>query len=350
MERSKVTAYEVAKRAGVSQPTVSRVFTPGQRVSADKKDRVRRAARDLGYLPNTLARSLNTGRSFTVGIVLAYLKNPFYTDALQKLSEALSAEGYHVIVFFAANMADEVDGVVDDLLAHQVDGMILASVSVSNDLTTRLQDLGMPYVLFNRGQEDRSLPAVTAANYTGGRKVADFLVKGGHTRIAHIAGWRKSLTGMDRCAGFVEGLAEHEMEPLSVIDSHYRRNVAREAVLTLFDAPVVPDAIFVGNDHMAFSVLETLREELGLTVPDDVSVVGYDDVPMASWRTFSLTTMRQPANRMVAETVRLLIGTIERSEAHSGHIEIDSQLIVRGSARVPDNWPSQANDTTSSTE
>jgi len=350
MKHSKVTAADVARHAGVSQPTVSRVFTPGQSVSKDKAERVRTAARDLGYLPNTLARSLNTGRSYTIGIVLAYLKNPFYPDALQRLSEALSAEGYHVMVFFAANMAEEVDGVVEDLLAHQVDGIILASVSMSNTLTTRLKDLNIPFVLFNRGQEDRSLPAVTAANYAGGREVAEFLVRGGHTRIAHIAGWKKSLTGKDRCAGFLEGLEEHGVEPLQIIDSHYRRNLAREAVLTLFDAPVVPDAIFVGNDHMAFSVLETLREELGRTVPADVSVVGYDDVPMASWPTFSLTTMRQPANRMVAETVHLLMGMIERSEPHQGHIEIESQLIVRSSARVPDGWPSQPQDNANSKE
>ena len=120
MKETRATASDVARRAGVSQPTVSRVFTPGSRVSPDKVERVREAARELGYLPNTLARSLNTGRSCTIGVVLAYLDNPFYPEALQKLSERLRARGYHVMVFFAANLAEEVDGVVEDLLAHQV--------------------------------------------------------------------------------------------------------------------------------------------------------------------------------------------------------------------------------------
>jgi DNA-binding LacI/PurR family transcriptional regulator len=127
---NRVTAIEVAKRAGVSQPTVSRVFTPGTNVSADLRESVLRAADELGYLPNTLARSLNTGRSRTIGIVLAYLNNPFYAEALQTLSNELNARGYHVIVFFAANSLEEVDGVVKDLMAHQVDGIVLASVSL----------------------------------------------------------------------------------------------------------------------------------------------------------------------------------------------------------------------------
>lgn len=339
MPEARVTAADVATRAGVSQPTVSRVFTPGAKVSADKVRRVKEAARALGYRPNTLARSLNTGRSYTVGIVLAYLKNPFYPEALQKLSERLSARGYHLMVFFAANLAEEVDGVVDDLLAHQVDGIILASTSMSNELTVRLRELNMPFVLFNRGQEDRSLPSVTAANYQGGLTAGRFLAAGGHKRVAHIAGWQMSANGRDRMQGFMDGLAEFGQKPLLVVDSHYRREMAIEATRALFRRPDPPDAIFAGNDHMAFAVLETLRCELNLDVPGDVSVVGYDDVPMSAWKTYDLTTLRQPVNRMVDETVKLLLDMIEHAVPPRGRIEIESPLILRGSARIPDDWP-----------
>ncbi len=338
MSDTRITSADVARRAGVSQPTVSRVFTPGAQVSADKIKRVTEAARELGYRPNTLARSLNTGRSYTIGIVLAYLKNPFYPEALQKLSERLSESGYHVMVFFAANMAEEVDGVVENLLAHQVDGIILASVSMSNQLTNRLAEMNIPYVLFNRGQEDRSLPSVTAANFEGGRIAGRFLAAGGHKRIAHIAGWRKSLNGRDRQAGFVAGLAEYGMEPFAIIDSHFRRNLAVEATKTLFKGIEVPDAIFVGNDHMAFAVIETVRCDLGLRIPEDVSIIGYDDVQMAAWKIFDLTTLRQPVNRMVDTTVTLLLGMIEDKQPHSGTVEIESELMVRGSARIPEKW------------
>ena len=338
MADTRITAAHVARKAGVSQPTVSRVFTPGSRVSPDKVKRVQDAARELGYRPNTLARSLNTGRSFTIGIVLAYLKNPFYPEALQKLSERFSERGYHVMVFFAMNLAEEVDGVVEGLLAHQVDGIILASTSMSNQLTSRLRDLNMPFVLFNRGQEDRSLPSVTSANYEGGRLAGRFLAAGGHKRIAHIAGWKKSINGRDRQRGFVDGLAEYGQAPFAIIDSHYRRNMASSATEELFKGKTVPDAIFVGNDHMAFAVLETLRCDLGIRVPEDVSVVGYDDVAMAAWKTYDLTTLRQPVNRMVDETVSMLLGMIEKTQVPKGRLEIESQLIIRGSARVPEGW------------
>ena len=339
MKDVRATAADVARKAGVSQPTVSRVFKPGTGVSSDKVKRVRDAAQALGYVPNTLARSLNSGRSYTIGVVLAYLKNPFFAEVLQIMSERLSEEGYHVMVFFAMNQAEEVDSVVEGLLAHQVDGIILASVSMSNTLTKRLRDLNMPFVLFNRGQEDRNLPSVTAANFQGGQLAGRFLAAGGHKRIAHIAGWKKSLNGRDRQAGFIAGLAEFGLEPFRVIDAHFRRNVAVDATLDLFSGPEVPDAIFVGNDHMAFGVLETLRCELNLKIPDDVSVIGYDDVAMSAWKLIGLTTLRQPANRMVDETVKMLLGMIEGGKPSPGRVEIESPLIVRSSARIPENWP-----------
>lgn len=338
MPQIKITALDVARRAGVSQPTVSRVFTPGAKVSPNLINRVKTAARELGYRPNTLARSLITGRSKTIGLVVAYLNNPFYPEALEKLSVSLRERGYHIMVFIAANLAEEIDPVIDDLLDHQVDGIILASVSMSNELTERLSEEGIPFVLFNRGQENPKLAQVTAANFKGGRKAGRFLAAGGHQRIAHISGWQKSLNGRDRQAGFIAGLNASGLEPFRCIDSHYRREMATDATYELFSGSTVPDAIFVGNDHMAFAVLETLRGDLGLRVPDDVSVVGYDDVQMSAWKIYDLTTLRQPANRMVEATVDLLLSMIDDKPVDSLKIEIDSPLILRSSARIPDNW------------
>jgi DNA-binding LacI/PurR family transcriptional regulator len=331
---NRVTANEVAKRAGVSQPTVSRVFTPGTKVSEDLRRNVLRAADELGYLPNTLARSLQTGRSYTIGIVVAYLNNPFYPEALQKFSKDLNARGYHLMVFFADNSLEEIDGVVEDLMAHQVDAIILAAVSLSNDLSTRLNDLGIPFVLFNRGQEDESLPSVTATNFKGGYLAGQHLVAAGHKRIAHISGWQKALNGRQRQEGFVKALADAGTTPLACIDCHFRREMAIEATRELFRRADKPDAIFVGSDFMAFGVVETLQDELGLKIPDDVSVIGYDDVEMAAWKMFDLTTIRQPINRMVRSTVDLLLDLIEGATDRSIRLEIDSELVVRGSTRA----------------
>jgi DNA-binding LacI/PurR family transcriptional regulator len=332
LRSNRVTALEVAKRAGVSQPTVSRVFTPGSKVSEKKRLSVLRAAEELGYLPNTLARSLNTGRSHTIGIVLAYLNNPFYPEALQRFSNELNARGYHVMVFFAANSSEEVDGVIEDLMAHQVDGIILAAVSLSNQLTRRLHDLDIPFVLFNRGQEDQTLPSVTATNFKGGYLAGQHLAELGHKRIAHISGWQKALNGRQRQDGFIQALADAGLEPLCCIDCHFRREMAIAATRSLVTQTDKPDAIFVGSDYMAFGVLETLKCEFGLSVPDDVSVVGYDDVEMASWKTYDLTTVRQPIDKMVTETVSLLKSLIEGDTSRPRRIEVESGLVLRSSS------------------
>ncbi len=338
MPNTKVTSQDVARAAGVSQPTVSRVFTPGVKVSAALEDKVKTAARELGYRPNTLARSLITGQSMTIGLIVAYLDNPFYTEALEKLSKTLKERGYNIMIFMAANHASDVDGVVHDLLDHQVDGIILASVSASSALTERLLEEAVPLILFNRGHSDKTLSSVTSANHAGGKKVAEFLVAGGHERIAHISGWQGASTGFDRCEGLKEGLADHGLTPHAIVDGLFSREAAAAAARGLFSGGPAPDAIFVGNDHMAFAVIEVLRNELGLEPGKDVSIVGYDDVAMSAWSTFELTTVRQPANRMVDAVVEQLIAQIEGNAPDARHIEIDGPLIIRGSARIPKGW------------
>jgi DNA-binding LacI/PurR family transcriptional regulator len=332
----KITSQDVARKAGVSQPTVSRVFTPGVKVSPALEEKVREAADALGYRPNTLARSLITGQSMTIGLIVAYFDNPFYVEALEKLSTVLKARGYNIIIFMAANHAGDVDQVVNELLDHQVDGIILASVSTSSALTARLLEEGVPLILFNRGHSDRSLSAVTSANHAGGRKVAEFLVAGGHRRIAHISGWLGASTGRDRQDGFLAGLADQGKEPHAVVSGLFSREAAAAATRGLFSDGNPPDAVFVGNDHMAFAVIEVMRAELGLQIGQDVSVVGYDDVSMAAWPSFDLTTVRQPANRMVEATVASLLAQIEGRADGPKHIEIDGPLIIRGSTRKPE--------------
>ena len=336
-----VTATDVAKAAGVSQPTVSRVFTPGANVADKTRELVERTARELGYRPNKLARAMNRGKSNIIGLVVAYLDNPFYAEALETFSSTLQDYGYHVMIFIVSNAEDTVEPIVEDLLAHQVDGIVLASISTTFSLAKNIKSAGIPVVLFNRAQADLSIPAVTAANRDGGRRAAEYLIELGHRRIAHISGWQKSQTGLDRMAGFLDGLKAHDREPFAVIDSRYERPLARAAVLELFDGPEHPDAIFVGNDHMAFAVIEALRHDLGLNIPDDVSVMGYDDIKMAAWRDYDLTTLRQPANRMVQATVEMLITQIRGETPSQSRIEIESELMVRGSTRAHSSPPSQ---------
>lgn len=335
MAQVKVTSAEVATRAGVSQSAVSRVFTPGASASSRTIAKVRKAAEELGYRPNALARAVVSGKSRIIGLVVAYLDNQFYPDVLERLSNALQNEGYHVLVFMASQTAGNIDSVVDELLDYQVDGIIAASVALSSDLTKRCRDAGVPMVLFNRAQDDPYMSAVTSDNVAGGRKVAELFVSAGHTKIGYIAGWEGASTQRDRERGFVEGLAAagRKLHVRAVGD--FKMESARDATRKMF-ANDPPDAVFVANDHMAMAVMDTLRFELGLTVPGDVAVVGYDDVQAASWPAYDLTTVRQPANRMVAETVGILLSKIDGSQVEPKIVEIDGPLIQRGSTRAPE--------------
>lgn len=329
----KVTSNDVARVAGVSQSAVSRVFTPGASASPATRAKVMKAAEDLGYRPNTLARAMITGKSRVIGVVVAYLENQFYPMALELLDGALQERGYHIMLFMAKN-EDSVDAMVEELLSYQVEGIITASVGISNEITTKCAAAGIPVVMFNRGQDTGDHAQVTSDNIEGGRMAANFLVAGGHRKIAHISGWAGSSTGRDRMRGFVDGLAGHALEPVAVEDGEYNQDIASAIARKLCGTPDRPDAIFVGNDHMAFAVMDTLRFELGLSVPEDVSVIGYDDVPIAAWPAYDLTTIRQPINQMVGTAVDVMISRIEGRRA-SERILIPGILKIRGSARKP---------------
>ena len=332
----RVTSHDVARLAGVSQSAVSRAFSPGASVSPKTLEKIMQVADSLGYRPNVIARSLITGRSRIIGMVVAYLGNSFYSAALENISQVLQSKGYHVLVFMAYNTAEELDRVFNDLIDYQVDGIIAASVSLSNTLSERCSAAGIPIVLFNRHQGKQGPTAVTSNNYEGAKQIARFLASSGCRRIAHIAGWSESSTGCDREAGFRDGLAEAGLELHARIDGRWNRNIAAEAARSLFSPDSGrPDGVFVGNDHMAFAVMDVLCHELGLRVPEDVSVIGFDDAPQAGWKAYDLTTYRQPIDEMVDLTVNVLLARIENPAAETMQFAIPGHLVVRRSAKIP---------------
>lgn len=338
MANEKVTSTLVARRAGVSQSAVSRVFTPGASVSPKTAEKVRKIADELGYRPNVLARSLITGKSRIIGVVVAYFENQFYPDAVEKLSNALQREGYHVLIFMASQTAGNIDTVLEEIIDYQVDALIVASVAMSSDLAERCDAAGVPVLLFNRVQEDERFSSVTSDNWSGGRKLAEFLIAGGHRKIAHIAGWEGASTQRDREGGFMAGLtaAGMQLHDRTVGDFHFE--IAQKAARDMFEKANRPDAVFVANDHMAFAVMDVVRNEFGLQVPQDVSIVGYDDVPIAAWSSYDLTTVRQRSNTMVQAVVDALMARIDDPQTEPEQITIDGPLIVRGSARKPEGW------------
>lgn len=234
----------------------------------------------------------------------------------------------------ATNTTGNIDNVVDEILDYQVDGIIAASVGMSTNLAARCSDAGVPVILFNRTQDDKRLSAVTSDNELGGKKVAQLLCKNDHKRIAYIAGWEGASTQRDREKGFIDELKKNGQSLFSREVGNFDLEQARQAARNMFSKDEIPDAVFVANDHMAFAVMDVIRFELGIKIPEQVSVVGYDDVPVAAWPAYSLSTVRQPAKRMVAETVSILIDCIENNSTIARRIEIDGPLIERGSVKI----------------
>ena len=336
--KQKVTSAEVALRAGVSQSAVSRVFTPGASASQKTVNKVKRAAAELGYRPNVLARAMVSGKSRMIGLIVAYLNNQFYPEAVEKLSSSLQEQGYHVLMFMAPQTSGDIDNVIQEILDYQVDGIVAASVALSSELTDRCKEAGVPIVLFNRAQAGDNFSAVTSDNVSGGRKLAEFLIAGGHEKIGYIAGWEGASTQRDREFGFRAGIEMAGRKIAAREVGNFLYEDAAQAARRMFDRPDHPDAVFVCNDHMAFAVMDVLRFELGFSIPGDVSVVSYDDVPNAAWPAYNLTTVRQSANRMVAETVSILMDQIDNHSNEPRRIAIDGPLMVRGSARIPEGW------------
>lgn len=333
MNKPIVTSGDVALLASVSQSAVSRAFTPGASVSDQTREKVLKAARELGYRPNALARAMISGRSRLIAVMVAYLDNQFYPIVLERLSRMLQDKGYQVLLF----MTDpgRQDQLVQRILQYRVQGIVMASATLSSTLARECARTGIPVVLFNRYVASSPASSVTSDNIEGGRLLARLLVEGGHERIAFIAGAEDSSTNRDREAGFYKGLAELGVAVWGRAVGGYTFEGAALAARALFSGRERPDAVFAANDHMAFSVLDVLRSELGLDVPKDVSVVGYDDVPEASWKAYDLTTVSQSSRSMIEATVTILLEQIERKTVKKRASVIPAELVVRRTARTP---------------
>ncbi|SEP65069.1 transcriptional regulator, LacI family [Devosia sp. YR412] len=329
-----VTSSQVADHAGVSQSAVSRTFTPGASISPKTRQKVLASAKVLGYRPNAIARSLITNRSRIIAVVMAYLENLFYPDVLEELGRALAAENYHLLLF-TGFMDRDSDPVFDQLMQYRVDGIILASTSLSSELSEECATAGIPVVLFNRTTERDAVSSVTTRNKEGGKRIADFLVAGGHKSFGYIAGLENSSTNRDRQQGYVEGLAAAGFADVVIETGNYSRLDAEAAARTMLSRKDRPEAIFVANDHMAVAVMDVARHEFGIRIPEDLSIVGYDDVGPARWTSYGITTMSQPLKRMVESTVDILMDQIASGEIEAEHRILNGDLIVRSSARLP---------------
>jgi DNA-binding LacI/PurR family transcriptional regulator len=211
MAKSKVTSGDVARLARVSQSAVSRAFSEGASVAPDTREKIFKVAQKLGYRPNAIARAMISGKSRLIAILVAYLDNLYYPVVLETISRKLQEHGFHVLLFMTD--AGRQDEVVQQILQYQVEGIVMASATLSSTLARECAQTGIPVVLFNRYVASSPASSVTSDNIDGGRQVARLLAVSGHNRIAFIAGIEDSSTNRDREAGFYRGLAEFGLTP-----------------------------------------------------------------------------------------------------------------------------------------
>ncbi|WP_206917775.1 LacI family DNA-binding transcriptional regulator [Alicyclobacillus suci] len=328
--RKRVTASDIARVLGIHQSTVSRALGNGS-VSPEKRELILKTARELGYRPNGIARGLITGKSRMIGLITSDIKNPFYPDVIERFTNALRDRGFYVLfVHSAGNDVDSDD--ITPFIEYHTEGVIAVAAQLSSAMVTRLTDYGFPVVLFNRYMQNARCSAVTCDNVRGGEVVAELLIGTGHRRLGYVAGDPNTSTSRDRETGFRKVLQRHSYAEPIVVPGDYTYEGGYNAALNLFQTDLPPDGIFCANDIMALGVLDAARH-LGIQIPDDVSVVGFDDISLAAWKAYSLTTVRQPVSEMVEATVDRLIREIEGTAPEPEITNIPGELVMRNTVR-----------------
>jgi DNA-binding LacI/PurR family transcriptional regulator len=270
------------------------------------RQKVLQAAGELGYHPNHLARSLITGKSGIVGVVIGNPRNTFHLEALDELSGHLHGLGRHLQVFTAQSEGNS-DELVEALLRFRVDTLLLMSVNISPALIARCQAIGVPVIFFNRRPPvGAGIFGVTGANFQGATTVAQHLLDQGYRRPAIITASENSSTSKEREAGFVEGIIAAGLDrPATERGSHGRGAIPAARKLLSLDPR--PDAIFCTSDYMAMAALETARFEFGLEIGPQIGIAGFDDTEGASWRSFSITTYSQPVGPMIEQVTKIIL-------------------------------------------
>ena len=324
---------DVAREAGVSQATVSRVLSQESIVSDEKKNAVMAAADRLGYRPDAIARSLVQDATYMVGLAIVQFTNPFYARMIGDFTRALQEQGYWTLLLNIASRED-MEQTLPMALQYRVDGIIVTSATLSSRMAQECARTGTAVVLFNRYTLDSNVNAVCCDNVEGGRMVADALLDGAHRRIAYVSGEVGTSTNRDREKGFTERLEERGAILALRQEGDYTYASGCHAARQLLGRDDPPDAVFCANDLMAMGVVDVARHEFGMQIPRELSVIGFDDIPMAGWPGYSLTTIHQPISEMVDATVEVLMDAVQDLGAERVIRWIQPTLVERTSARA----------------
>ncbi|WP_193174578.1 LacI family DNA-binding transcriptional regulator [Oricola nitratireducens] len=335
--KSRVTVKDIAQSLGVSIATVSRALSNDPTIASKTRDRVLEKAAEMGYAPNLFARSLITQRSRIAALFVSNITNPFYPEVVVKLTRRLQGLGLHTMLF-TSDGTHGVDEALPLLQQYNPDVAIVLAATMSSDTVRKCVEGRTPVILFNRYVSGANASAVCCDNYSGGYLVATTLAEAGHKTPAYISGLDDASTNVDRLRGFRDGCTAAGLpEPAVISGRDFTYEAGYEGMKELFAGERKPDAVFCANDIVAIGAMDAARRELGFSIPEDVSIIGFDDIAMASWPSHELTTVRQPMNAMIDQVILEIERLLSKEDSEAKEHFLPGRLMIRKSARLKES-------------
>lgn len=328
----RATSYDVARAAGVAQSTVSRCFQEDSNISRETREHVLRVAAELGYTRNALARSLITQKSNMIAVIATKFTLRNNPDVVFILGEALRKHGMSLLLIVVQNDA-AVGASLQEALEYPLDG-IIACAEMERADAERFARRGVPIVFFNRQVELGQVDCIGTDHAKGARRLAEMLVAAGHRRFVCIGGPERAPVSRARTEAFVARLNALGVMDIACAVGNFSYESGRDVFLSLANDRPRPDAVFCANDQLAMGVIDACRFDLGWKVPEDVSVVGFDDVPEAARPPYDLTTVRQHIKPMAERAVEMLRARMSDPDRPGENVLIAGNVIVRSSAQV----------------
>jgi len=320
----KITIRDIAREAGVSPSTVSRVINNSAPVSKELKERVLSTIKKLGYNPNPIAQSLRKGFTNTIGFIIPDITNPFFSLIVKGAEEYLKRKKMFLIVCNSNHSVKEEERLLQTLMERKTDGLLFIGAGNRNKIISTSLDK-MKIVFVDRVYEKCKAPYVVSNNYKGMKNLIDYLVDTGHKSFVFLNGEKNTYSAKERLRGFLDALKEHKIEEYEVVFGQFTYESGFALAKGL---KKIPDAIVCGNDLMAYGAIDAL-EERGYKVPDDVSVTGFDDLPFSKHYKPSLTTVRQPFYEMGYEAAKILYRLINSKPNIETNVVLETKLVIR---------------------
>ena len=327
-----ISSKTVAKMAGVSQSTVSRVFNSQVKIREETKRRVLDAAQLMGYRPNAIARSLTSKKSNLVAVVSIGIVNPYYHSNLLKVTTEIQKSGRQTL-FFVSPHERELDDILAQILQYQIDAVIVMSAVLSTQMTRECARVRVPVVVFNKYADDENVLSVCSDNVGAGRYVANYLFERGHQKYAFIGSDTFYGTSIDRQKGFLDYLGEKGVRDCTVMNAPYNYREGYEAMRSILRNKPRPDAVFCAGDLLALGALDAARSDFSLNIPRDIAIIGFDNIADASFEVYRLTTMEQKIDEMLGKTFEYLNNRLSGNPSSSGGVSLfPCRMIERSSA------------------